>query len=64
MKLPTEDDPDGAPHAKGMTGSHTPNCLREGTGPTSRFAKGMCIQDQLCLRILIYLHLFISALFY
>ena len=41
MKMATDDDPPGAPHATGMTGSHVPNCLREGTGPTSRFAKGI-----------------------
>ncbi len=38
MKKPTWDDPPGATHAGGMTGSALPNCLREGTGPDSRYA--------------------------
>ncbi len=38
MKRPTSADPVGALHATGMTGSAEPNCLREGTGPDSRYA--------------------------
>lgn len=38
MKKPTWHDPIGAVHAEGMTGSAMPNCLREGTGPDSRYA--------------------------
>ena len=38
MKNPTSDDLEGAVHAVNMTGSTEPNCLREGTGPNSRYA--------------------------
>jgi hypothetical protein len=38
MKTPTDKDPFGALHAVNMTGSAEPNCLREGTGPDSRYA--------------------------
>lgn len=38
MKTPTDKDPFGALHAVNMTGSAEPNCLREGTGPDSKYA--------------------------
>ena len=38
MKKPTEVDPPGSTHAVNMTGSDLPNCLRDGVGPTSRYA--------------------------
>eukprot|EP00536_Pseudo-nitzschia_multiseries_P005494 jgi/Psemu1/318656/estExt_fgenesh1_pm.C_1030007 len=40
MKSPHSEDDigEGRPHASGMTGSTLPSCLREGTGPTSRYA--------------------------
>jgi len=38
MKLPTYKDPPGSLHAVNMDGSAEPNCLREGTGPDSRYA--------------------------
>jgi len=43
MKKPTGDDPSGADHAKDMTGSAQPNCLREGTGPDSKYAKSWAL---------------------
>lgn len=38
MKKPTDEDPIGSVHAENMTGSAEPNCLREGTGPDSKYA--------------------------
>lgn len=38
MKKPTWNDPPGVLHSETMTGSALPNCLREGTGPDSRYA--------------------------
>jgi len=43
MKKPTWKDPPGSEHAVNMTGSAEPNCLREGTGPTSRYAKSWAL---------------------
>ena len=38
MKKPTLRDAEGSVHSASMTGSVEPNCLREGTGPDSRYA--------------------------
>ena len=43
MKKPTWKDPPGSLHAVNMTGSAEPNCLREGTGPESRYAKAWAL---------------------
>lgn len=43
MKKPTAADPLGYIHAKDMTGSAEPNCLRDGTGPSSRYAKAWAL---------------------
>jgi len=43
MKKPTWRDPVGATHAVNMTGSAEPNCLREGTGPESPYAKSWAL---------------------
>ena len=45
MKKPYygEKVPDDFPHSEHMTGSATPNCLREGTGPDSRYAKSWAL---------------------
>eukprot|EP00979_Chaetoceros_neogracilis_P000737 scaffold164_cov266-Chaetoceros_neogracile.AAC.24 len=43
MKKPTYKDPPGSTHAVNMTGSAEPNCLREGTGPESRYAKSWAL---------------------
>lgn len=43
MKLPTDADPLGSIHAVNMTGSAEPNCLRDGTGPSSRYAKAWAL---------------------
>jgi hypothetical protein len=38
MKAPRPEDEKGAIHADGMTGSAQPSCLRDGTGPGSKYA--------------------------
>jgi hypothetical protein len=45
MKAPwsSEDIKAGLSHATGMTGSKQPSCLREGTGPGSRYAKAWAL---------------------
>lgn len=43
MKKPTPDDKKGAIHAANMTNSAIPNCLREGVGPESRYAKAWAL---------------------
>lgn len=43
MKKTTWKDPPGSESAVNMTGSAEPNCLREGTGPTSRYAKSWAL---------------------
>ena len=39
MKAPTPEDAEDAIHAENMTSSAWPSCLREGTGPDSKYAK-------------------------
>jgi O-glycosyl hydrolase len=43
MKQPTQDDAPDAVHAENMTGSTEPTCLREGTGPESRYAQAYAL---------------------
>uniref|UniRef100_A0A7S3QAP9 Glycosyl hydrolase family 30 TIM-barrel domain-containing protein n=1 Tax=Chaetoceros debilis TaxID=122233 RepID=A0A7S3QAP9_9STRA len=43
MKKPTQKDAWDAVHAVNMTNSPEPNCLREGTGPDSRYAKSWAL---------------------
>eukprot|EP00521_Asterionellopsis_glacialis_P006997 CAMPEP_0195281262 /NCGR_PEP_ID=MMETSP0707-20130614/645_1 /TAXON_ID=33640 /ORGANISM="Asterionellopsis glacialis, Strain CCMP134" /LENGTH=851 /DNA_ID=CAMNT_0040340133 /DNA_START=33 /DNA_END=2588 /DNA_ORIENTATION=- len=43
MKAPTESDAEDALHAENMTFSVQPSCLREGTGPDSRYAKSWAL---------------------
>ena len=43
MKKPTWKDPPGSLHAVNMTGSALPNCIREGTGRESRYAKAWAL---------------------
>ena len=43
MKAPTPDDVEGSAHAENMTNSAKPSCLREGVGPTSRYAKAWAL---------------------
>lgn len=43
MKAPTPDDPPGVSHAQEMTGSHQPSCLRDGTGPDSKYAQAWAL---------------------
>lgn len=43
MKIPTAADPLGYIRAMNMTGSAEPNCLREGTGPSSRYARSWAL---------------------
>ena len=43
MKQPMEGDDPNATHAVNMTGSTEPSCLREGTGPDSKYAKAWAL---------------------
>jgi hypothetical protein len=43
MKSPTWEDSSDATHAKKMTFSTEPSCLREGVGPTSRYASAWAL---------------------
>ena len=43
MKKPTWEDAKNATHASKMTYSKEPNCLREGVGPDSRYAKAWAL---------------------
>jgi glucosylceramidase len=43
MKRTTKVDPPGALHAVNMTGSSEPNCLRDGVGPHSKYAKAWAL---------------------
>lgn len=43
MKAPTWEDAKGAQHAANMTYSAQPSCLREGTGPQSKYAKAWAL---------------------
>jgi hypothetical protein len=43
MKQPTWEDKEGAEHAKKMTYSTTPSCLREGTAKKSQYAKAWAL---------------------
>lgn len=43
MKRATHVDPLGSVHAVNMTGSAEPNCLRDGTGPESKYARAWAL---------------------
>ncbi len=43
QKAPTDKDLPGALHAENMTGSAEPVCLREGTLPSSRYARAWAL---------------------
>lgn len=43
MKAPTKEDKKGALHAENMTDSAEPSCLRDGTGPDSKYAKAWAL---------------------
>lgn len=43
MKVATDKDPPGALHAVNMTGSAEPNCIRDGVGPHSKYAKAWAL---------------------
>ena len=43
MKKPTWEDPEGALYAAKMTYSGFPNCLRDGVGPKSKYAKAWAL---------------------
>ena len=43
MKAPTPKDPPNVLHAQTMLGSHQPSCLRDGTGPESKYAQAWAL---------------------